>query len=66
MSSKIHEDDYDQIETDHSQSLYDIEHLSHAHFGMASDVLMRLQDKAYQLGIERGKKMASNEQEPKQ
>ena len=53
---EIHDDDYNDLEYEHSNALRELESLSIADFSMASDVLMKLQDKAYQLGLERGKK----------
>lgn len=53
---EIHDDDYNALEYDHSDALRELESLSIADFGMANDVLMKLQDKAYQLGLERGRK----------
>lgn len=53
---EIHDDDYNDLEYEHSNALRELESLSIADFGMANDVLMKLQDKAYQLGLERGKK----------
>ena len=53
---EIHDDDYNALEYEHSNALRELESLSIADFGMANDVLMKLQDKAYQLGLERGKK----------
>ena len=53
---EIHDDDYNDLEYEHSNALRKLESLSIADFGMANDVLMKLQDKAYQLGLERGKK----------
>ena len=53
---EIHDDDYNDLEYEHSNALRELESLSIANFGMANDVLMRLQDKAYQLGLERGRK----------
>lgn len=53
---EIHDDDYNELEYEHSFALRELESLSIADFGMANDVLMKLQDKAYQLGLERGKK----------
>lgn len=53
---EIHDDDYNDLEYEHSNALRELESLSIANFGMASDVLMKMQDKAYQLGLERGRK----------
>ena len=53
---EIHDDDYNDLEYEHSNALRELESLSIADFGMVNDVLMKLQDKAYQLGLERGKK----------
>lgn len=53
---EIHDDDYNDLEYEHSNALRELESLSIANFCMANDVLMRLQDKAYQLGLERGRK----------
>lgn len=53
---EIHDDDYNALEYEHSNALRDLESLSIANFGMANDVPMKLQDKAYQLGLDRGKK----------
>ena len=53
---EIHDDDYNDLEYEHSNALRELESLSIADFSMANDVLMKLQDKAYQLGLERGKK----------
>lgn len=53
---EIHDDDFNDLEYEHSNALRELESLSIADFGMANDVLMKLQDKAYQLGLERGKK----------
>lgn len=53
---EIHDDDYNDLEYEHSNAMRELESLSIADFGMANDVLMKLQDKAYQLGLERGKK----------
>lgn len=53
---EIHDDDYNDLEYEHSNALRELESLSIDDFGMANDVLMKLQDKAYQLGLERGKK----------
>ena len=55
---EIHDDDYNDLEYEHSNALRELESLSIADFDMANDVLMKLQDKAYQLGLERGKKEA--------
>jgi hypothetical protein len=52
---EIHDDDYIDLESEHSDALRELEALSIADFGMANDILMRLQDKAYQLGLKRGK-----------
>lgn len=57
---EIHDDDYNALEYEHSNALAELERLSIAEFSAANDVLMKLQDKAYQLGLERGKK----EQQP--
>ena len=53
---EIHDDDYNDLEYEHSNALRELVSLSIADFGMANDVLMKLQDKAFQLGLERGKK----------
>ena len=53
---EIHDDDYNELEYEHSLALRDIQSLSIMNFGLANDVLMKLQDKAYQLGMDRGKK----------
>ena len=53
---EIHDDDYNDLEYEHGNALRELESLSIADFGMANDVLVKLQDKAYQLGLERGKK----------
>lgn len=58
MKPEIHDDDYNSLEYDHAQALRDIENLSITNFSYANDVLMALQDKAYKLGLERGKKEA--------
>lgn len=55
---EIHDDDYNDLEYEHSNALRELESLSIADFGMANDVLMKLQDKAYQLGLKRGKQEA--------
>lgn len=55
---EIHDDDYNTLEYEHSNALAELERLSIAEFSAANDVLMKLQDKAYQLGLERGKKEA--------
>lgn len=58
MKPEIHDDDFNALEYEHAQALRDIERLSIANFAMANDVLITLQDRAYQLGLERGKKEA--------
>ncbi len=57
MKITIHDDDYGQIEREHSSALSVLESLGIAGFSEANDVLMRVQDHAYQLGVERGKQM---------
>lgn len=53
---EIHDDDYNALEYEHSNALREIECLSIGNFSYANDVLIKLQDKAYQLGLARGKK----------
>ena len=53
---EIHDDDYNDLEYEHSNALRELESLSIADLGMANDILAKLQDKAYQLGLERGRK----------
>jgi len=61
--SPIHDDDYGAIDRQHSMALAGLCDLSIDGFSsMANDILMRLQDQAYQLGVERGKKMAEEQQ----
>ena len=58
---EIHDDDYNALEYEHSNALRELENLSIGNFSYANDVLIKLQDKAYQLGLARGKKEAANE-----
>lgn len=60
--SPIHDDDYGAIERQHSMALAELGDLSINNFSAANEVLMGLQDMAYQLGVERGKKMAEEQQ----
>jgi len=60
MNTDIHDDDYNDLESDHADALREIERLSIANFSYANDVLMKLQDKAYQLGLQRGRFEARN------
>jgi len=53
---EIHDDDYNALEYEHSNALRELENLSIGNFSYANDVLIKLQDKAYQLGLARGKK----------
>lgn len=53
---EIHDDDYNSLEYDHSNAMREIENLTVSHFEYANDILAKLQDKAYQLGLERGRK----------
>lgn len=57
IKAEIHTDDYGDMERSHADALNEIEQLRIADFAAANDILMRLQDRAYQLGVERGKKM---------
>lgn len=61
--SPIHDEDYEAIENQHGQTLTELCDLSVGGFScVANDILMKLQDQAYQLGLESGKKMAEEHQ----
>lgn len=53
---EIHDDDYSALEYEHSNALRELENLSIGNFSYANDVLIKLQDNAYQLGLARGRK----------